>query len=88
MMHDNREITEGRIDRFVRDILLPALYIDTAPLAISVWDDLDEPVPFAEAAGQDYRPIDVPYTWGRAWSTSRCRRTGCAATAPARAPSS
>ena len=48
-MHDNRVITEGRIDRFVRDILIPALYIETMPLTIGVWDDLDEPLPFADA---------------------------------------
>ncbi|WP_243076635.1 glycoside hydrolase family 38 C-terminal domain-containing protein [Microbacterium sp. SS28] len=75
-MHDNREITEGRIDRFVRDILLPALYIETIPLSIGVWDDLDEPLPFAHATGQDYRPIQVPHTWGKAWSTSWFHVTG------------
>ncbi|WP_344094095.1 alpha-mannosidase [Microbacterium deminutum] len=75
-MHDNRLITEGRIDRFVRDSLIPALYIQTVPLAIGVWDDLDEPLPFTHAVAQDYRPIELPYTWGRAWSTSWFHVTG------------
>ena len=56
-MHDNRKITEGRIERFVRDSLVPALYIETVPLTIGVWDDLDEPLPFEHAVGQSYRPI-------------------------------
>ena len=43
-MHDSRKITEGRIERFVRDSLVPALYIETIPLTLSVWDDLDEPL--------------------------------------------
>ena len=75
-MHDNRVITEGRIDRFVRDILVPALYIETVPLTIGVWDDLDEPLPFADAVAQSYRPVELPYTWGKAWSTSWFHVTG------------
>ncbi|GAA2971869.1 glycoside hydrolase family 38 C-terminal domain-containing protein [Microbacterium terrae] len=75
-MHDNREVTEGRIERFVRDILFPALYIEQIPLAVRVWDDLDEPVPFAHAAAQAYRPVELPYAWGRAWSTSWFRAEG------------
>ncbi len=75
-MHDNRKITEGRIERFVRDSLIPALYIETIPLTLSVWDDLDEPLPFADAVGQSYRPIELPYTWGKAWSTSWFHVTG------------
>ena len=75
-MHDNRKITEGRIERFVRDSLIPALYIETVPLTISVWDDLDEPLPFSDAVGQSYRPIELPYTWGKAWSTSWFHVTG------------
>ncbi|WP_457101966.1 alpha-mannosidase [Microbacterium sp. P5_E9] len=75
-MHDNRKITEGRIERFVRDSLIPALYIETVPLTLSVWDDLDEPLPFADAVGQSYRPIELPRTWGKAWSTSWFHVTG------------
>jgi len=75
-MHDNRKITEGRIERFVRDSLVPALYIQTIPLSIGVWDDLDEPLPFADAVGRQYRPISLPYTWGKAWSTSWFHVTG------------
>ncbi len=75
-MHDNRAITEGRIDRFVRDSLIPALYIETVPLEIAVWDDLDEPLPFSHAVAQSYRPIELPYTWGKAWSTSWFHVTG------------
>ena len=75
-MHDNRKITEGRIERFVRDSLIPALYIETVPLTLGVWDDLDEPLPFADAVGQSYRPIELPRNWGKAWSTSWFHVTG------------
>lgn len=75
-MHDNRVITEGRVERFVRDILFPALYIETAPLKVEVWDDLDEPLPFAHAVTQSYRSVDLPYRWGKAWSTSWFHVTG------------
>src|SRR6478735_2475598 len=75
-MHDSRKITEGRIERFVRDSLIPALYIETVPLTLGVWDDLDEPLSFAEAVGQSYQPIELPRAWGRAWSTSWFHVTG------------
>ena len=75
-MHDNRVITEGRIERFVRDSLIPALYIESVPLTIAVWDDLDEPLPFSHAVAQSYQPIQLPYAWGKAWSTSWFHVTG------------
>ena len=75
-MHDNRSIVEDRISRVVGEQIVPAIYRATAPLAVSVWEVLDEPVPVAQALTASYRPAAVGDAWGPAWSTSWFRFTG------------
>ena len=52
-MHDNRVIAEGRVDRFVRDILTPSLYRDRTPLEVAVWDDLEGVDEFQSGQSRD-----------------------------------
>lgn len=68
-MHSHAEILTQRLDRFVRDHLTPSLYRERRPLSLQAWPVPDEPVPFAEAIGQAYAPIEPGTAWGRAWST-------------------
>ncbi|UFU05628.1 alpha-mannosidase [Ruania halotolerans] len=75
-MHDTTARTEHRLRRFIAERLLPAKYRARAPLSITAWDVPDEPVPFAEAVRQDYRPFDVGSPWGRPWSTVWFHLTG------------
>lgn len=75
-MHDNRLITEARLDRFVAEFLTPALYRRTSDLAVSAFDVDGEPIPAAEAIASDYRPIGLPHRWGRPWSTVWFRAAG------------
>ncbi|HEX8095681.1 alpha-mannosidase [Jatrophihabitans sp.] len=75
-MHDNRSIVEDRISRAVTEQITPALYRATAPLAVSVWQVPDEPVPVSEALVARYQPAAVGDAWGPAWSTSWFRFTG------------
>lgn len=75
-MHDDRERTEARLARFVRDRLTPALYRDAHPLRATAWSAPGEPVPFGEAIGQRFEPVPVGWRWGRAWSTTWFRVTG------------
>ena len=68
-MHDERLLLEGRLNRFVRDHLEPAIYQASAPLALTAWRVPGEPVPFADAARQNFTPIDIGAAWGEPWST-------------------
>ena len=36
-MHDDRELTEARLRRFLRDRLVPAIHRDAQPLSASAW---------------------------------------------------
>ncbi|MFF1830173.1 alpha-mannosidase [Paenarthrobacter sp. NPDC058040] len=75
-MHDDRRITEQRLDRFVRERLLPAIYGRSVPLELSSWDAPGEPVPAAEALRQMFTPQEPGAAWGRAWSTKWLRLQG------------
>ncbi|WP_120521205.1 alpha-mannosidase [Arthrobacter celericrescens] len=75
-MHDDRRLTEKRLDRFVRERITPAIYGRTVPLTLSSWDVPGEPVPASEAIHQDYAPLDHGSAWGRAWSTKWIRLQG------------
>ena len=48
-MHDNSASVKVRVDRFVLERLIPALYRRSHHLTVEAWDVPDEPVPFAEA---------------------------------------
>ena len=75
-MHDDRALLEGRLDRFVRDHLAEAVNRDRAPLTLTAWEVPGEPVPFTEAVGQEFRPLDLGTPWGRPWGTIWIHVTG------------
>jgi alpha-mannosidase len=68
-MHDDRLLLEARLNRFFRDHLEPAIYHARAPLTLAAWRVPGEPVPFADAARQNFAPIDIGAAWGEPWST-------------------
>jgi len=75
-MHDDRQLTEGRFERFLRDVIRPQVYPAVLPLDLSSWQAPGEPVPFAEAARQDYTPLAPGSSWGAAWGTTWIRVRG------------
>ena len=75
-MHDDRRLTEVRLDRFVRERIIPAVYPRTVPLALSSWDAPGEPVPVQEALLQTFGPQEQGAPWGRPWSTKWLRLQG------------
>lgn len=75
-MHDDRRITEQRLDRFVRERLLPSIYGRSIPLELSSWEAPGEPVPAAEAIRQVFTPQEHGAAWGKAWSTKWLRLQG------------
>ena len=68
-MHDDRQLLEARLTRFVHDHLEQAVYRDSAPLSLTAWPLPGEPVPFVEAVRHTFRPIEIGTPWGRPWST-------------------
>ncbi|HEX9088507.1 MAG TPA: glycoside hydrolase family 38 C-terminal domain-containing protein [Arthrobacter sp.] len=75
-MHDDRRLTEVRLDRFVRERIVPAVYPRSVPLTLSSWDVPDEPVPAMEALRQQFTPQEHGAAWGRPWSTKWLRLQG------------
>ncbi|XAS64690.1 glycoside hydrolase family 38 C-terminal domain-containing protein [Micrococcaceae bacterium Sec5.8] len=75
-MHDDRRLTEIRLDRFVRERLVPAIYPRSVPLTLSSWDAPGEPVPALEALQQEFTPQEHGAAWGKPWSTRWLRLQG------------
>ncbi|MCU1445234.1 glycoside hydrolase family 38 C-terminal domain-containing protein [Cryobacterium sp.] len=75
-MHDDSALVELRISRFVRERLRPAINRATMPLTLESWDAPGEPVPFADAVGQDFTPFGTGRRWGRPWGTTWVHVTG------------
>ena len=75
-MHDDRKLVEERLDRVLKERVLPAAYAASVPLSMAVWHVADEPVPVSEALMATYEPFTVGTAWGQPWSTSWFRVTG------------
>ncbi|MFI5772753.1 alpha-mannosidase [Streptomyces sp. NPDC051658] len=75
-MHDDRTLTEERLDRALRERIRPAVHPRTAPLEFEVWHAPGEPVPFSEAMAAPFKPGAIGDDWGPAWGTSWFKVTG------------
>ncbi|GAB3120533.1 alpha-mannosidase [Glaciibacter psychrotolerans] len=75
-MRTTHQSIEIRVDRFVRERLVPAVEIEHNPVLVEVWEAPGEPVPFAEARTQSYAPIARGRRWGRPWGTIWLRVRG------------
>ena len=75
-MHDDRRITEVRLDRFVRERIIPAVYTRSVPLTLSSWDVPDEPVTVMDALRHDFVPQEPGAAWGKPWGTKWLRLQG------------
>ncbi|MDI3195317.1 glycoside hydrolase family 38 C-terminal domain-containing protein [Pseudarthrobacter sp. AL07] len=75
-MHDDRRITEVRLDRFVRERIIPAVYARTVPLNLSSWDAPGEPVPVLDALRNHFEPQEHGAAWGKPWGTKWLRLQG------------
>ncbi|MBD8045078.1 alpha-mannosidase [Arthrobacter sp. Sa2BUA2] len=75
-MHENRELVEARITRFLRERLEPAQWRDRRPLEITAWTAPGEPVPFEEAVRGEFLPFTAGQQWGAPWDTTWFRVSG------------
>lgn len=75
-MHKNSTLVRARIERFIGERVRPALYRDRVQLDLRAWEVPEEPVPFAEAIGQDFVPFATGQAWGKPWGTTWFHATG------------
>lgn len=75
-MHDDRKVTEDRIERVLRERIRPAIHTETAPLEAAVWHVPGAPVTASEALAARYEPCRIDDRWGPPWSTSWFRLRG------------
>ncbi|MEU2870877.1 glycoside hydrolase family 38 C-terminal domain-containing protein [Streptomyces olivoreticuli] len=75
-MHNDRTITEARLKRVLDERIRPAVYPESVPLAVSVWNAPGEPVPVAEGLAAERVPIQTGAQWGPPWGTSWFTVTG------------
>ncbi len=75
-MHDDSHLVLGRIARFTRERLVPAIHRDHRPLDVTAWVVPGEPVPFTAAVTQRFAPFAIGEAWGRPWGTVWFHVTG------------
>ncbi|MDQ0945353.1 glycoside hydrolase family 38 C-terminal domain-containing protein [Streptomyces sp. V1I1] len=75
-MHDDRTLVEARLTRVLDERIRPAVYPESVPLEVAVWNAPGEPVPVAEGLAASPGPIAVGDMWGAPWGTSWFRVTG------------
>jgi alpha-mannosidase len=75
-MHDDSHLVLGRVARFTRERLVPAVHRDHRPLDVTAWTAPGEPVPFAEAVAREFVPFAIGEPWGRPWGTVWFHVTG------------
>ncbi|MEV5782305.1 glycoside hydrolase family 38 C-terminal domain-containing protein [Streptomyces sp. NPDC052287] len=75
-MHDDRTLVEARLKRVLDERIRPAVYPESVPLEVAVWNAPGEPVPVAEGLAAVPEPIEVGARWGAPWGTSWFRVTG------------
>ena len=75
-MHDDRRLTEARLERVLRERVWPAVYTTSIPLEVSRWDVPGEPVPTADGISAPHEPANVGDAWGPAWGTTWFRLRG------------
>jgi alpha-mannosidase len=69
-MHDDRVLTEQRLERVLRERIRPAVHGAAVPLEVGAWHVPGEPVPPAEGLAAEYQPFAVGTAWGRPWGTT------------------
>jgi alpha-mannosidase len=83
-MHHNEQLHDERLERVLRERLLPAVYRARHPLDIAAWSAdatpgaavTAPPASFAEAVRQHFTPIAPGAGWGTPWGTTWLHLTG------------
>ena len=75
-MHDNRELVEARISRFLRERLTGSVWRDRRAADLSALDLPGEPEPFEVAVAGQFSPFSAGTAWGAPWGTTWFRVSG------------
>ncbi|MFF7339789.1 alpha-mannosidase [Streptomyces sp. NPDC008163] len=75
-MHDDRSLVEARLKRVLDERIRPAVYPESVPLDVAVWNAPGEPVPVTEGLAGPTEPIAVGDRWGAPWGTSWFKVSG------------
>ncbi|MET0956528.1 MAG: alpha-mannosidase, partial [Cryobacterium sp.] len=79
-MHHNERLHDERLERVLRERLLPAVYRARHPLEVAEWSTdaavTDPPVGFDEAVRQTFSPSGPGAVWGAPWGTTWLHVTG------------
>ncbi|MFF7341884.1 alpha-mannosidase [Streptomyces sp. NPDC008163] len=75
-MHHDRTVTERRLARVLDLRLRPAVYGESLPLDIALWEVPGEPAPVSEGIRAPYEPVRTGTPWGPAWTTTWFRISG------------
>src|SRR4029453_13717822 len=75
-MHYDRGVVESRIDRTIRERVLPAVYPVSVPLTVESWTCPGGPVPGGGGLAAPSEPAAVGDPWGPPWGTTWFRFTG------------
>ena len=73
---DAADLAMLRVRRFTEHRIRPAVHGERVAVDVEAWTVGGEPVPFAHAVQQVFRPFAVGETWGRPWDTVWFRVTG------------
>ena len=75
-MHDDIELTRGRVRRVLTERIVPAIHGARAAVQLD-WPPLaGEPIPPSEGLALEYTPYQVGAPWGPAWGTTWFRVRG------------
>jgi alpha-mannosidase len=64
-----------RAKRLLDEVVRPSIYTDRQALAVEVYQCVN-PISYADAVRQSYRPVDIGFIWGPIWSTAWFRLSG------------
>lgn len=69
-------VVDRHLARVYRELIVPAITAIEQPVEVGQWATPGEPVPFAEASEQEYRPLRGGDPWGPPWGTTWLRVRG------------
>ncbi|HYD10730.1 MAG TPA: hypothetical protein VEA78_11555, partial [Acidimicrobiales bacterium] len=75
-MIEDRKTIRTMVERVVKDVVRPAVYPRTTPLAVSAHHVRGEPITVVDAATRQYEPFQVGGLWGGRWDTTWFRFEG------------
>ena len=68
-MQKNAELYRTRVQKYLVDVIVKGIYGAQAPVKIEAFQCAD-PIPYAQAIKQQFKPVDLGFRFGPKWSTA------------------